>query len=340
MSALPATVNDRSVWDVWLSAYHMPVVTVADEVGTFKALSGRSLTSEELAAEIGADARALTIHLAVLAGLGFVERREGRWSATAEARRWLHPEAEAYFGGLLAGPRASNPIHGHLLETLRTGDKASGHGSAAVEWERGEMSDELAERVTALMEAHSRAPARAVAMQPRFADVRSFMDVGGGSGIFSIELAKAWPHLQTTVMDIAAVCRQAAKYAEAAGMSERVATAAVNMFTEEWPRGHDAHFFSNIFHDWSDKTCRLLAEKSFAALPSGGTILLHEMLMDDDLCGPLTTASFSILMLLGTRGRQYTLGELKDFLEGAGFVDVRSELTGGGYYSLVSATKP
>ena len=58
MSALPATVNDRSVWDVWLSAYHMPVVTVADEVGTFKALSAKAMTSEELAAEIGVDARA------------------------------------------------------------------------------------------------------------------------------------------------------------------------------------------------------------------------------------------------------------------------------------------
>jgi 3-hydroxy-5-methyl-1-naphthoate 3-O-methyltransferase len=112
------------------------------------------------------------------------------------------------------------------------------------------------------------------------------------------------------------------------------------MFTHDWPQGHDAHFFSNIFHDWSDETCCLLARKSFAALPSGGTIMLHEMLMDDDGCGPLTTAAFSVLMLLGTKGRQYTLPELKSFLEDAGFVGVEAATTGGGYYSLVTATKP
>jgi acetylserotonin N-methyltransferase len=45
-------------------------------------------------------------------------------------------------------------------------------------------------------------------------------------------------------------------------------------------------------------------------------------------------------MLIGTRGRQYSLPELRDFLAGAGFVDVDAARTGGGYYSLVSARKP
>jgi acetylserotonin N-methyltransferase len=112
------------------------------------------------------------------------------------------------------------------------------------------------------------------------------------------------------------------------------------MFTQPWPTGYGAHFLSNIFHDWSDATCLLLARKSFDALPAGGYILLHEMLMDEDGCGPLTTACFSMLMLQGTRGRQYTLTELRGFLKAAGFVDVSSQTTGGGYYSLVSARKP
>ncbi len=112
------------------------------------------------------------------------------------------------------------------------------------------------------------------------------------------------------------------------------------MFTQRWPRGHDAHFFSNIFHDWSEDTCRLLASKSFEALPSGGHILLHEILMDDDGCGPLPAAAFSLLMLLGTRGKQYSLPELRQILEPAGFVDLEAARTGGGYYSLVSARKP
>ena len=120
----------------------------------------------------------------------------------------------------------------------------------------------------------------------------------------------------------------------------RVKTQPLNTFTQAWPRGHDAHFFSNIFHDWSDDTCRLLARKSFESLPAAGRILLHEILTDDDGCGPVPAAAFSLLMLLGTRGRQYSLPELRTFLEASGFVDIEAARTGGSYYSLVSARKP
>jgi acetylserotonin N-methyltransferase len=61
--------------------------------------------------------------------------------------------------------------------------------------------------------------------------------------------------------------------------------------------------------------------------------------MDDDGAGPLPAAAFSLLMLIGTRGRQYSLPELRGFLEAAGFIDIEAARTGGGYYSLVSARK-
>ncbi|MET0293128.1 MAG: methyltransferase [Steroidobacteraceae bacterium] len=340
MSALLPTQDDRIVWDTWLARYHFPVVSAADEVGTFAALSAEALTTADLAGRLGLDERALGIHLGLLAALGYVERRDSRWRATAAARTWLHPQGEGYYGPMIHRYRDNEPLHKEFVATLRTGDKAKTQPSAAEEWERGEMPAEMALRITAFMNAHSRASSRAAAAQPLFADVRSLMDVGGGSGIFSIELARAWPALRATVMEIGAVCVEADKYIAAAGIGDRVKTQAVDMFRQEWPRGHDAQFFSNIFHDWSDATCRLLANKSFESLAPGGRIVLHEMLMDDDGCGPVAAAAFSMLMLLGTRGRQYSVPELKDFLEGAGFVDVESVKTGGGYYSLVTARKP
>lgn len=45
------------------------------------------------------------------------------------------------------------------------------------------------------------------------------------------------------------------------------------------PPRFDAHFFSNVWHDWNEEQCANLAARSFKALPSGGRILLHEMLM-------------------------------------------------------------
>ncbi len=143
-----------------------------------------------------------------------------------------------------------------------------------------------------------------------------------------------------TLLDLKEMCTEAAKFVEAAGLTGRVTTAPVNMFEQDWPEGHDAHFFANVFHDWSEDTCRLLAQKSFDALPSGGRILLSEILTDDNRDGPWAATSFSLMMLIGTLGKQYTLPEFREILESAGFIDVRAQRTGGGYYSLVSAQKP
>ncbi|MCB2089094.1 MAG: methyltransferase [Sphingomonadaceae bacterium] len=201
------------------------------------------------------------------------------------------------------------------------------------------MSDEAAQHIARFMHAHSVAPARSAARHPIFGQIRHLMDVGGRSGVFANEIARKWPELKATVMDLPAMARAAQSYVDRAGMAAQVDTAGVNMFEQDWPTGPDAHFFSNVFHDWPEETNSVLAQKSFAALPSGGTITLHEMLMDDDGCGPWIPAAFSLLMLLGTLGKQYTFEELRLILEGAGFTDVQSVRSGMNHYSLVTAIK-
>jgi 3-hydroxy-5-methyl-1-naphthoate 3-O-methyltransferase len=337
---LPPTNDDRVIWDTWESMFRLPAMTVADETGIFRALGDAPLTTDQLAGGLGLDPRALGILLAALASSDLIEKREGKWRALPAARTWLHPEAEGYWGGFLMGFRERGPLHGQLLEAMQTGKRPERFRSGAPEWERGEMSAESAQRIASFMHSHSMAPARGAAAQGVFGEVKHLMDVGCGSGVYGIEIARAHPGLQVTLMDLAAMAHEAGSYVERAGMSERVGTAACNMFTEDWPVGPDAHFFANVFHDWSEETNRLLAQKSFAALPSGGRIFLSEILMNDDLAGPWYAASFSLLMLVGTLGKQYSLPEFRAILESAGFIDVQAVRTGGGYYSLVSARKP
>ncbi|HYD25965.1 MAG TPA: methyltransferase [Croceibacterium sp.] len=337
---LPPTNDDRVIWDLWEAQFRLPVMTVADELGVFRALGDAPLTTDQLAGGLGLDPRALAILLAALASSDLIEKREGQWRALPPARTWLHPEAEGYWGGFLLGFRERGPLHAQLLEAMKTGKRPDSFRSGAPEWERGEMSAEAAARIASFMHAHSMAPARGAAAQAVFGEVAHLMDVGCGSGVYGIELARAHPGLRVTLMDLAAMADEAGAYAARAGVGERVGTAGVNMFTEDWPSGPDAHFFANVFHDWSVETNRLLAAKSFAALPSGGRIFLSEILMDDDGTGPWHAAAFSLLMLVGTLGKQYSLPEYRDILGSAGFAQVEAVRTGGGYYSLVSAVKP
>jgi hypothetical protein len=66
--------------------------------------------------------------------------------------------------------------------------------------------------------------------------------------------------------------------------------------------------------------------------------MLHEMLLHDDGNGPATAASFSMLMLLATKGQQFTFIELKRILETAGFSSIETQETYG-YYSITTGYK-
>lgn len=72
-TALPPTIDDTMVWDVYLSQFRLPIVNTAIEAGVFRVLCDKVLTHEELAAEIGVDARALQMWLAALCADGFLE---------------------------------------------------------------------------------------------------------------------------------------------------------------------------------------------------------------------------------------------------------------------------
>ncbi len=341
MSALPPTNDDTAIWDIWLAQFRLPIVNAAIELGTFTAISSEALTTRELAAKLGVDARALAMHLAALCPMGLVEQRLGKWRATHLARTWLHSGAKGFWGPFLGQIDRNDHLRGRLMESLRTGKRPEqGTDPRPAGWEEGTMAPEVAANIAAFMQAHSQAPALGAARMPIFGELSCLMDVGCGSGVYGIEIARANPALRVVLMDLKEVAFEAAKYVAAAGMGGRVSTTGVNMFEQEWPRGADGHFFSNVFHDWPEETNLALARKSFDALPSGGRIFLNEILMDDDYTGPYQAAAFSLLMLIGTLGKQYSLAELRNILEEAGFVDVETQRTGGGYYSLVSARKP
>jgi hypothetical protein len=336
------TCDDRPIWDVWLSLMWLPAVTVADELDLFDSLAKAPATPAELAEREGLDLRGAEILLSLLTSLGFLVSHLGRYQVTEPTRNYLLKSSSFYWGGVFVRQRSTNPIHMAIRGAVqRKNHRIVGQSAAQAPveiWESGEVDLETARGIAAFMHSHSLAAATGMAQRVDLTGVGSLLDVGGGSGCFSIALAKKNPQLRCTVMDLTAMCEVARDYIRAAGIESRVGAQAVNMFRDEWPRGHDAMLFSNIFHDWGPETNAKLAASAFSALPSGGRIYLHEMLLDDTGDGPRTTAAFSALMLANTRGRQFTFEQLKTVLEQAGFVDVRVVPTYS-YYSVVRATK-
>ena len=341
--------DDRRMWDLWLSGIHQPAIVAAEEAGLFSSLAEAPATAGELAARLGFDDRATTILVRLLAALRLLLLRDGRYHLGDEARTYL-VKGSPWYWAPMASVAVSQWHRERLLEKLkqRGSDQAGGpegtplvssEGRASDDWAAGSVSLERAREVAARMHAHSLPAAVGVAKNYTFTDIARLLDVGGGSGCFMVAAAQSHPRLRCTVMELPAMCEAASVYIDAGGVADRVDTCAVDMFRQPWPGGYDAIFFSNIWHDWNMRTCRWLAARTFEALPPGGRILLHEMLLDEEGGGPVTAASFSLLMLLATQGQQFTFSELKSILQGAGFARVDSVATHP-YYSVVIGHKP
>jgi len=343
-----ATVDDRRMWELWLSGMYQPAIVGAADAGIFEALAEAPATIAELAARLGYDERATGILVRLLASLRLLKLRRDRFHLSRDAQVHLLQSSPSYWIPMLS-VSVSEWHRDRVLAKLKQhgSDQAvgpegtplvSGEDSAADSWAAGSVSAPRAREVAARMHSHSVAAALGFARQYDFSRIARLLDVGGGSGCFMVAAAQAHAHLHCTVMELSAMCDVARDYIQAGNVSDRVDTCAVDMFRQPWPRGYDAIFFSNVWHDWNMRTCQWLAGRAFEALPPGGRILLHEMLLDEDGAGPVTAASFSMLMLLATQGQQFTFAELRAILERAGFVDIDAVDTHP-YYSVVSGYK-
>ncbi|MFN0249338.1 MAG: methyltransferase [Kofleriaceae bacterium] len=337
MTSAPRT-SDEPIWAAWMAAFHLPTVAVADELRLFDVVRDEPRGASAIADALQVELRATEAIASLMTSLGFLVLSDGRYAITDLARTYLLSDSPYYWGGMLRRVR-ENPIDCRkLIESLRRG-KAASEAALTGMWEAPVPPPAALVAFTHAMHAHSFALAMRVAQLLDINDTSRLLDVAGGSGSYSIAAALNRPNLTCTIFELPPVCEVARSYAEKHGVADRIATATGNMFSDGWPTGHDRLLMADIFHDWGDARCALLAKKAFDALVPGGKVLLHEMLLSDAKDGPLGATSYSMIMVYVTEGRQRSAIELRELLVTAGFVDVRVTPTANGF-ALIEGTKP
>ncbi len=332
---LPST-DDRAIWDLWLSQYRLPVVLAADEIGLFQFLRDGPATLDEMCSRLGMLRRSALALTAALASTGFIVQHDGRFQLTQTAKIYLLPESDFYWVPMLQSAGWGHANTRHLLDLLSS-EHLGPDDRVTRRWEHGEMSEEDARSANRRFHSHSFPSALGLARNHDFANVSRLLDIAGGSGGYAIAIALRHRHVHCTVADLPPVVKDTQTYIQKYRCENRVDTFAFNMFDDIWPDGFDAILMTNILHDWEARHRAQLVASSYAALPPGGQIFIHEILLNDAQDGPIAGALFSVMML-GTRGKQLSYVELHELLTDAGFRDIEVKPTYG-YYSLVIGRK-
>lgn len=333
------TCSDGPIWNVWLSAFHAPALAIADELGVFAALRDHALSSELLATTLSIDQRAAEAMLGLMTALGFLAQVDGAFILTEVAREYLLPESPYYWGGYLRRIRDVPLDCKKLAAALRRGSETQTQRVSSELWRKAAPPPEALVSFTHAMHAHSFGLAMRIAPVLPLDGVTRLLDVGGGSGSYSIAAMLRHPDLRCTELDLPVVCEVARDYARNMRVGDRFSIVGADMFAGAWPGGQQRVLFSDVFHDWDDDRCRQLCASAFEALASGGRVLVHEMILEDTKTGPLAAVSYSMVMAFVTEGRQRTARELFALLTGVGFVRPRLTMTAEGY-ALVEADKP
>lgn len=155
--------------------------------------------------------------------------------------------------------------------------------------------------------------------------VRRILDVGGGSGAYSIAFAQADPNITSELFDIAPVTELAHKYIADADLSSRIRTRVGDMTKDQLgDKDFDLVLLSAICHMFGESQNRDLLRRCFDACAPGGRIVIQDFILDDSKTKPKAGALFALNMLVNTReGNNYSETEYSTWLSEAGFRDVR-----------------
>jgi ubiquinone/menaquinone biosynthesis C-methylase UbiE len=331
--------DDSKVWDVTCSIVGGVAVLAAFKLGLFSTLATGPRTIAEVCEALKLESRAAEALLSVCAAAGFVRLRNGKYSLTPVAEDYLLESSPTYSGAFWQNIYIAMDSWYTVGTVVKAAQTNSPQVYGGQEWVQAhDEQASLAQAFTRSMHSASMAPATAWPSKLDLSRYRVMLDLGGGSGAHCIGALSKWPRLQATVFDIAPVCEVAREIAAQCGLQDRFSTHTGDIWTDPFPHA-DLHFYSMIYHDWPPEKCRFLTEKSFASLPRGGRIVIHEMLFNDERSAPYATAAVNIVMLLWTTGRQYSEQELTKMLKDAGFQQIENKPSFG-YWSVVTGIKP
>lgn len=259
------------------------------------------------------------------ASLGLLLKKDSLYYNSSLTEEYLVKGKPYYFGGVVTMMDQREYIPwSRLTEAVKKNERQSGKGGAVGLFEDVTVDSNEQRIFTEAMHSWSIQSGRELVDKVDFSKYKKLLDVGGGSGAYCIEISKKYPTIQAAVFDLPFALKITEEKIREATLSAQIKTHEGNFFTGEFPKEYDVFLLSMILHDWSPAENLLILQKCYDALPSGGEIIISELMVNDEKTGPVFAALMSLNMLIETSaGQNYTWSEYSAWLTEVGFIDIR-----------------
>jgi SAM-dependent methyltransferase len=283
----------------------------ANELGVFEGLADSPTTIDGLAARTGLTRRAARISADAMVALGLLERDGDSYRNGPAAAAFLSGSGPADLRPLLrCWDQVSYPSWCELAEALARGPSK----------EIFEIDQEQQEIVSKGIEAILAGPAAELPRVFDFSRHRRLLDIGGGTGSWSIAVVQRHPELAATVFELPAVAEVTRKRIAETGLESRVHVRAGDAMAGELPSGYDVFLVANLVHYWSPEQNRALLRHVRAAAEPGSHLLLADFWTDPTHTKPVQAALMAGEFAVHLRnGDVYSVDELRSWLQDTGW---------------------
>src|SRR6266581_558070 len=220
----------------------------------------------DLAVAAGCDADALHAVLGHLVSKGvFTEASPGRFACNQAAEQL----ASVPFLDLTGiGGRMAH-TWGTLLDYVRTGQPAYQQVFGRPFWEDLAAHPRIAADFDALMgPAGHGIPDFDVELSDGWEDVRTIVDVGGGTGAMLASLLRRHPQVRGILVDLPGTAVRAGEVLENFGVARRVAVRGQSFF-DPLPAGADLYLLKGVLNDWPDEPTVAILRRCAEAAEAG-----------------------------------------------------------------------
>ena len=296
-------------------------IEAAVKHGIFDLLDKGPLTADQIARQSETSLRGVNAISDLLVSLHLLQRKGKRLALTPESATFLVSTKPSFFGALFRHVSDQLlPKWLELTEVVRTGRPAAQvnhqqHGE--------EFFTKFVESLFPLSFPAATALGKHLGIGRAKAPM-SVLDIGAGSGVWGISLAKQSPHVRIHAVDWPQVLRVTQRIAGMHGVADRLTTAAGDFFEADFGTGHRVATIGHILHSEGRERSQRLLKKVHDALAPGGTVAIQEFVPDDDRNGPPGALIFAVNMLVNTEaGDTFTFKEMSGWLRQSGFRNPR-----------------
>ncbi len=307
------------------------VLAAAADLDVFNLLGAGALPSREVAVRLRCDPRAMNILLDALTGIGILMKTADRYALAPAVAPLVLDDSPRNVAAMLRHQANCLRRWSRLPWVVQSGRPAEAGASV-----RGPAADHAS--FIGAMHDIANTVAEPLIREINPGGFRCVLDVGGGSGTWTMAWLQAEPAARAILFDLPAVIPLARERLTACGVADRVELVAGDFYRDPLPRGADLVWLSAIIHQNSPHENRALYGRVAQALEPGGRVLIRDIVMDESHTSPIAGALFAVNMLVATAsGGTYTLAEIREDLQHAGFEDVQLVRRDEGMHAVVSA---